>query len=218
GSGKVDNFTMGVLCLAILFEEVLRGKFGKKHMIAGVFFTFVLLLSGQITWRDMAHTLIMIGSNASDRMGMGVTYLALIATFKIQPFLALGFFLRKLTSRENLLLGVGLAMATTLQLPEDIEQMANGVALGLMALKLITQFETYQLWTALVSLTCSNTIFTLTVAWRTATLILAGVSLLPVCQSSSMRKTDWLPMTVAAMGVPPLPLFIFSLKDTLKRR
>nr|QTX93350.1 polyprotein [dengue virus type 3] len=218
GSGKVDNFTMGVLCLAILFEEVMRGKFGKKHMIAGVLFTFVLLLSGQITWRDMAHTLIMIGSNASDRMGMGVTYLALIATFKIQPFLALGFFLRKLTSRENLLLGVGLAMATTLQLPEDIEQMANGIALGLMTLKLITQFETYQLWTALVSLTCSNTIFTLTVAWRTATLILAGVSLLPLCQSSSMRKTDWLPMTVAAMGVPPLPLFIFSLKDTPKRR
>nr|NP_733808.1 nonstructural protein 2A [dengue virus type 1] len=210
GSGEVDSFSLGLLCISIMIEEVMRSRWSRKMLMTGTLAVFLLLTMGQLTWNDLIRLCIMVGANASDKMGMGTTYLALMATFRMRPMFAVGLLFRRLTSREVLLLTVGLSLVASVELPNSLEELGDGLAMGIMMLKLLTDFQSHQLWATLLSLTFVKTTFSLHYAWKTMAMILSIVSLFPLCLSTTSQKTTWLPVLLGSLGCKPLTMFLIT--------
>nr|UVK35469.1 polyprotein [dengue virus type 1] len=210
GSGEVDSFSLGLLCVSIMIEEVMRSSWSRKMLMTGTLAVFFLLIMGQLTWNDLIRLCIMVGANVSDRMGMGTTYLALMATFKMRPMFAVGLLFRRLTSREVLLLTIGLSLVASVELPNSLEELGDGLAMGIMMLKLLTDFQSHQLWTTLLSLTFIKTTLSLDYAWKTMAMVLSIVSLFPLCLSTTSQKTTWLPVLLGSFGCKPLTMFLIT--------
>nr|NP_740319.1 NS2A protein [dengue virus type 4] len=218
GQGTSETFSMGLLCLTLFVEECLRRRVTRKHMILVVVITLCAIILGGLTWMDLLRALIMLGDTMSGRIG-GQIHLAIMAVFKMSPGYVLGVFLRKLTSRETALMVIGMAMTTVLSIPHDLMELIDGISLGLILLKIVTQFDNTQVGTLALSLTFIRSTMPLVMAWRTIMAVLFVVTLIPLCRTSCLQKqSHWVEITALILGAQALPVYLMTLMKGASRR
>nr|QGW05376.1 polyprotein [dengue virus type 2] len=218
GHGQIDNFSLGVLGMALFLEEMLRTRVGTKHAILLVALSFVTLITGNMSFRDLGRVMVMVGATMTDDIGMGVTYLALLAAFKVRPTFAAGLLLRKLTSKELMMATIGIALLSQSTLPETILELTDALALGMMALKIVRNMEKYQLAVTIMAISCVPNAVILQNAWKVSCTILAAVSVSPLLLTSSQQKADWIPLALTIKGLNPTAIFLTTLSRTSKKR
>nr|ADU76233.1 polyprotein [dengue virus type 2] len=218
GHGQIDNFSLGVLGMALLLEEMLRTRIGTKHAILLVAVSFVTLITGNMSFRDLGRVMVMVGATMTDDIGMGVTYLALLAAFKVRPTFAAGLLLRKLTSKELMMATIGIALLSQSTIPETILELTDALALGMMVLKIVRNMEKYQLAVTVMAISCVPNAVILQNAWKVSCTILAAVSVSPLLLTSSQQKADWIPLALTIKGLNPTAIFLTTLSRTSKKR
>nr|ANY58849.1 polyprotein [dengue virus type 2]ART85716.1 polyprotein [dengue virus type 2] len=218
GHGQIDNFSLGILGIALFLEEVMKSRIGIKHTIGMTIITFLLLVTGNVSYRDLGRVILMVGSTMADEMGMGVTYLALLATFRIRPTFALALMIRKLTSKELLMATIGIVLIAQCDVPGTILEITDACALGLMLLKMTRELERYQLAVTLLSLTCIPNATIMWGAWKVTCTILTLVSMAPLFLTTSRQKTDWVPVALSIYGLNPTAIYFTTLAKAKKIR
>nr|ANS59173.1 polyprotein [dengue virus type 2] len=218
GHGQIDNFSLGVLGMALFLEEMLRTRVGTKHAILLVAVSFVTLITGNMSFRDLGRVMVMVGATMTDDIGMGVTYLALLAAFKIRPTFAAGLLLRKLTSKELMMTTIGIVLLSQSTIPESILELTDALALGMMVLKIVRNMEKYQLAVTIMAILCVPNAVILQNAWKVSCTTLAVVSVSPLLLTSSQQKADWIPLALTIKGLNPTAIFLTTLSRTSKKR
>nr|QVJ82483.1 polyprotein [dengue virus type 4]UDI89625.1 polyprotein [dengue virus type 4] len=218
GDGSSENFSMGLLCVTLFIEECLRRRVTRKHMIMAILVTLVMVVLGGLTWMDLLRVTIMLGNTMAGKMN-GQAHLAIMAMFRMSPGYILGMFLRKLTSKETGLLVIGMAMTTLIAIPQNVMEIVDGIAMGLILLKMIVQFDNEQIGTVAMSLTFLRTFAPLYTAWKTVMTVLFIATLIPLCRSTKLQKTPhWIELTALLAGGGALPIFLMTLMKEKTRR
>ncbi|ACM68470.1 polyprotein [Nounane virus] len=193
-----DSLSLGVLAMTMMFHRMLRRRWSTGTLVGSSVILMAVMITGQITYRDMARFVILVGATFAEmNSGGDIMHLALIATFKIQPLFLVAYVIRdRWSPNESLMLAAAAAMfqLVAVGIPaletDTFANMLQAIGLAILTMKALARPSTSTVSIPLLALLSPFGTWTVLGAFRffIGTMVVTG--LLSDKKRTSERKNE----------------------------
>ncbi|AGI03959.1 polyprotein [New Mapoon virus] len=220
----IDNFSLGILVLAVSIQEGLRKRILGKHTLWMIAATFFAMLLGELTYVDIARYAILVGAAfAEQNSGGDLLHLVLVATFKVRPVALLGYLCRgSWCRRQSLLLSISAVLIhLALEgLSWEYMSVVESASVALLLVRAVVATEASNICLPLIALLSPAGTYTVLGVFRFSMGLLICCTVLKCRRTAAVKKAA---VPIAALlfrdlGVSPVVALAFAYLGSTSKR
>ncbi|AIV98055.1 polyprotein [Paraiso Escondido virus] len=145
GMVHIDKLSLGLVVMMVATDMVLRKRAGVKSVLTAAIVLLFFMVAGEVEMLDVVRYLVVLGDiMASRNSGGDVTYIALIAVFRLRAAWMTAFALRMCWSpRESVVLTCGIIMMQSAAAFQNgwvaVSPVLNAVGLAVLTLRALSE-------------------------------------------------------------------------------